>query len=189
MLEIEQKYVHPDLGQLENDLRRLGATPGEVHQETDHYLNAPDRDFARTDEAFRLRRVGPLNFLTYKGPKQSGPLKKRIELEIPLPDGPEAAAQFLQLFAYLHYRPTFVVSKLRRYFHWTVDGFPVTICLDQVEDLGTYAEVEILVPPEQEQAAERVIQHAARDLGLTQVEPKSYLQLRLEKFVVPPSRS
>ena len=181
MLEIEQKYVHPDLAQLENDLRRLGATPGEVHQETDHYLNAPDRDFARTDEAFRLRRIGPRNYLTYKGPKQGGPVKKRTELEIPLLDGPEAATQFLQLLHYLHYRPTLVVRKQRRYFHWTIDGFPLTICLDEVEDLGTFAEVEILAPPEREQDAELVIQKAARDLGLTDVEPKSYLQLRLEQ--------
>ena len=65
---------------------------GEALREADHYFNAPDRDFARTDEAFRLRRIGAANFVTYKGPKRDAQRKMRTEIEVPLPDGDEAAA-------------------------------------------------------------------------------------------------
>src|SRR5262245_43521447 len=91
MLEIEQKFAHADFAAIERRLAEWEARPGEAHTEADHYFNAPDRDFAHTDEAFRLRRIGEANFLTYKGPKHGGPVKVRTELEIPLRDGTTAA--------------------------------------------------------------------------------------------------
>src|SRR5580692_4456336 len=114
MLEIEQKFAHADFAQLERLLAEWGAAPGDAHDEADHYFNAPDRDFARTDEAFRLRRVGQANFLTYKGPKQASAVKKRVELEVPLSTGDEAAEQFIRLLVHLGYRPVAVVRKHRR---------------------------------------------------------------------------
>ena len=93
MLEIEQKYANIDPVDLRSRLRRLGAGPEVVHTEEDHYFNAADRDFARTGEAFRLRRIGSKNYFTYKGAKQPGTLKVRLESEIALPDGDEAATQ------------------------------------------------------------------------------------------------
>src|SRR4051794_3395801 len=67
MLEIEQKYARADFPALERRLAELGVRPGEEVVEADQYFNGPDRDFARTGEAFRLRRVGKDNFLTYRG--------------------------------------------------------------------------------------------------------------------------
>ena len=60
------------------------VTAFEEHVEADHYHNAPDRDFAHTGEAFRLRRVGPASCLTYKGPRQDSAVKVRPEIEVPL---------------------------------------------------------------------------------------------------------
>src|SRR5437764_14503600 len=97
MLEIEQKYADADFPHLERRLTEWGAPPGEAHEEADHYFNAPDRDFARTDEAFRLRRVGSSNYLTYKGPKQPAEVKVRTELEVELRPGDEAAADLTRL--------------------------------------------------------------------------------------------
>ena len=57
MLEIEQKFARADFALLERRLKEWGASLGEIHEEADHYFNAPDRDFAQTDEAFRLRRI------------------------------------------------------------------------------------------------------------------------------------
>src|SRR5205085_12385196 len=114
MLEIEQKFARADFAAVERRLAERGAGPAEEHNEADHYFNAPDRDFARTDEAFRLRRVGRANFLTYKGPKRDPNVKIRTELEVPLPDGDQAAAQFTQLLTHLGYRPVAVVRKRRR---------------------------------------------------------------------------
>jgi adenylate cyclase class 2 len=179
MLEIEQKFAHADFAAIEKRLAEWQARRGEEHIEADHYFNAPDRDFARTDEAFRLRRIGAANFLTYKGPKHAGPVKVRTELEIPLRDGDEAAEQFMQLLCHLGYRPVAVVRKHRRTYHLQRGGFGLIVCLDEVEQLGRFAEVEIVCPEEQKDAAQAVLADTAAALGLTELERRSYLNLLL----------
>ncbi len=179
MLEIEQKFADADFAAIEKRLSEWNARRGEEHTEADHYFNAPDRDFARTDEAFRLRRVGSANFLTYKGPKQPGAVKVRTELEVPLRDGEEAAEQFMQLLAHLGYRVVAVVRKQRRTYHLERGGFALTVCLDEVEQLGRFAEVEIVAPDEQVDAARSVLADTAAALGLTNLERRSYLNLLL----------
>jgi adenylate cyclase class 2 len=179
MLEIEQKFAHADFSALERRLQARGARVGVDHIETDHYLNAPDRDFARTDEAFRLRQIGSTNWLTYKGPKQASPVKVRLELEVPLPDGDQAAADHLRLLTLLGYRPTAVVRKRRRHYHLEQEGFDLTVCLDEVDGLGRFAEVEVLAEEEQADRAAAVVKALALDLGLTELEPRAYLRLVL----------
>ncbi len=179
MLEIEQKFADADFAAIEKRLSEWQARRGEEHAEADHYFNAPDRDFARTDEAFRLRRVGSRNLLTYKGPKHPGAVKVRTELEIRLCDGDEAAEQFMQLLAHLGYRAVAVVHKQRRTYHLERGGFAFVVCLDEVEKLGRFAEVEIVAPEEQVEAARSVLADTAAALGLTNLERRSYLNLLL----------
>ena len=181
MLEIEQKFAHADFAALERRLADWGVNGSGEHIEADHYFNAPDRDFAKTGEAFRLRRIGATNFLTFKGPKQAAAVKIRTELEIPLRDGDEAAAQMTQLLQHLGYRPVAVVTKRRREYPLQRGDFHLTICLDEVEGLGRFAEVEILAPQEQSDAAREVLQEVAAQLGLTVVEPRSYLTMILQQ--------
>jgi adenylate cyclase class 2 len=181
MLEIEQKFANADFSAIERRLAGWGAAALEEHVEADHYFNAPDRDFAKTDEAFRLRRIGQQNFLTYKGPKQTAAVKIRTELEVSLPDGAEAAAQFTQLLLYLGYRSVAVVTKRRRMAHLERGGFQLAVCLDEVEGLGHFAEVEILAPDELTEPARQVLQEIAAQLGLTEVERRSYLAMILQR--------
>src|SRR5262249_52243957 len=141
--------------------------------------NAPDRDFAKTNEAFRLRRVGPANFLTYKGPKRAGPVKIRTELEVGLRDGDSCAEEITRLLVHLGYRPVALVQKKRSHYHLQRNGFDITVCLDQVEELGRFAEVEILAPEAQEDEARDVLEETARSLQLSELEPRSYLGLLL----------
>jgi adenylate cyclase class 2 len=59
--EVEVKYRGVDHDQLVRQLAELGAEPqGRVDQE-DSYMNHPARDFAVTNEAFRIRRIGDDN--------------------------------------------------------------------------------------------------------------------------------
>ena len=99
-LEIEQKYRVGSHEPIADQLRALGAEPGERIDQEDTYLQHPSRDFKQTNEAFRIRRVGTRNFVTYKGPKHPGPTKTREELEIPFEDGEPSAERMLQLFAH-----------------------------------------------------------------------------------------
>jgi adenylate cyclase class 2 len=179
MLEIEQKFAGADFADLEQRLARLGAEPGELREESDQYLNAPDRDFAATGEAFRLRRVGTAAVMTYKGPKRPGDVKARAEIEVPLADGVGPADGCLALLQHLGYRPVAVVRKHRRLFHLERGGFAVHVCLDEVDELGRFAEVEVLAPEAQLDAARATVSELAAALGLSRPERKSYLSLLL----------
>lgn len=179
MLEIEQKYARADFAAIERRLTEWGARLAEEHEEADHYFNAPDRDFAQTDEAFRLRRIGAANYLTYKGPKQKAMVKVRTELEVPLVSGDEMAGQYVRLLQHLGYRPTAVVRKRRRTYQLRRDGLDVAVCLDEVDGLGRFAEVEVVAPDDKSATVHQTVERLAGELGLTEVERRSYLGMTL----------
>jgi adenylate cyclase, class 2 len=182
MLEIEMKFPVPDFQAIEQRLRSWGASPESPLQEADHYFKAPDRDFAKTDEALRVRRIGTKNRVTYKGPRQPGPAKTRTEIEVGLADGAAAAEDFCRLLVCLGYRPTAVVRKQRIIYRLQRGGFDLEICLDQVEKLGRFVEVEIVAPEEKLAAAQQVLQSVAGELGLANSERRSYLEMLLESL-------
>jgi adenylate cyclase class 2 len=179
VLEVEIKFTDTDHAALAQRLAGWGAREAPPLDEADHYFNAPDRDFARTDEAFRLRRIGTASFITYKGPKRDAATKTRTEVEVPLAEGPKAAEDFLRLVVHLGYHPVAVVRKRRRIFRLERGGFPVEVCLDEVEGLGPFAELEIQAPEEQLPAARAALLELAAELGLTASERRSYLELLL----------
>jgi adenylate cyclase class 2 len=179
MVEVEQKFRDADFATLERLLTDRGARAGAARQESDHYFNAPDRDFARTDEALRIRRIGPANFVTYKGPKRDLQTKTRTEVEVPLAEGDQAAADFGQLLTNLGYRPVAVVKKERRKLQLEGEGFAIEVSLDRVAGLGDFAELEIVATEAQVGAARAVLLRVAAELGLTAVERRSYLELLL----------
>jgi adenylate cyclase class 2 len=179
MLEIEQKYAGADFQRIERRLAELGITAHEDEEEADHYFNAPDRDFKQTDEAFRLRRIGAKNFLTYKGPKHKAAMKTRTELEVPLTDGDHAAEQFIQLLQHLGYRFVAVVRKRRRTYRFERDGFSIAVCLDDVAELGRFAEIEIVAEETQTAAAHEVLTRLGNELELSNVERRSYLGMQV----------
>ncbi|HMC65587.1 MAG TPA: class IV adenylate cyclase [Gemmataceae bacterium] len=181
MLEVEMKFPVVDFAPLEGKLREWGAHAVGMRQEADHYFNAPDRDFARTDEALRLRRIGPANYVTYKGPKRDLQTKTRTEIEVPLADGDGAAEDFQRLLTHLGYRPVAVVRKSRRRFHLQRDGFPLEVSLDEVEQVGRFVELEIIAEERDLQPARSVLLRTAAELGLSSSERRSYLELLLEK--------
>lgn len=179
MLEVETKFPTADFAPLQARLADWGAAGPVERQEADHYFNAPDRDFARTDEALRLRRIGAANFVTYKGPKCDAQTKTRTEIEVPLAQGAEPAEQFVQLLRHLGYRPVAVVRKSRRLYRLERHGFALEVCLDDVEGLGRFAELEIQAPEAQLDPARAVLVQTAADLGLSRAERRSYLEMLL----------
>ncbi len=181
MLEVEVKYPVTDFGPLERRLREWGARPAAPINEADYYFNAPDRDFAQTDEALRLRRIGTANRVTYKGPRRDPRTKTRTEIEVPLGDGDQVATDFAQLLAQLGYRAVTGVTKRRQIYALDRDGFALEVCLDEVAELGLFAELEIQAPEARLDAAREVLLRLAGELGLTRMERRSYLELLLEK--------
>jgi adenylate cyclase class 2 len=181
MLEIEMKFRVTDFAAVEQTLQAWNAAPQPALEEADHYFNAPDRDFGQTDEAFRLRSIGMENRITYKGPKQGGPTKTRTEIEIGVEPGAEAANNFCKMVQHLGYRPTAVVKKRRTIYAFERAGFSLQACLDEIETLGRFIEIEIVAEAAQKERAQEVLLGTVRDLGLPASEPRSYLEMVLAK--------
>jgi adenylate cyclase class 2 len=179
MLEIEVKYPVADWDSVERKIREWKAEVDDAHEEADRYFNAPDRDFAKTDEAVRIRQIGHANLVTYKGPKTDAQTKTRTEIEVPLAMGEHIAEEFGRLLIHLGYRPVAIVRKRRVPCHLRRDGFDVEVCLDNVESVGKFVELEILAPSESLAAAKAVLLKMADELGLQTQERRSYLELLL----------
>ncbi len=179
MLEIEIKFRVADFEEVRSRLDSWKARSDAPIHEADHYFNAPDRDFARTDEALRVRRIGQQNRVTYKGPRQAGPAKTRTEIEVGLAEGEHVADDFGRLLVHLGYRPVAVVRKERIVYHLERDSFTLEVCLDTVAGVGCFAEVEIIAEADRKEEATKVLQRVAAELGLTDSERRSYLEMLL----------
>jgi adenylate cyclase class 2 len=84
-------------------------------------------------------------------------------------------------FERLGFRAVAVVRKRRSEYHLEHEGRSMTVALDQAEGLGAFAEVETLVETNSDLAeAQRAVLELAEQLGLVEVEPRSYLRMVLE---------
>jgi adenylate cyclase, class 2 len=181
MLEVELKYPVANLAEVERKLRSLGAQVEDSPFEIDLYFAHPARDFAKTDEAVRIRRKGFACFLTYKGPKIDQTTKTRREIELPLPGGEAAAAQWTELLEVLGFAPVAEVRKSRRKakVHW--QDRRIEVSLDNVERLGTFVELELVVDDSELEPAKACIASLAAALQLSVSERRSYLELLFER--------
>jgi len=170
MLEVELK-ARADTEKIKETLLLKGAQFIASESEEDLYFHHPARDFRITDEALRIRSQGNKFFFTYKGPKQPGPAKTREELELEIPSV-ERGRQFLEK---LGFRPVAMVRKKRDVYRLG----EITVCLDQVENLGQFVELE-LVCQKREEAEKKLLELAAA-IGLKDFIRASYLELLLNK--------
>ena len=162
--EVEVKYRAVNHDHLGERLVQLGAAAGGVADQEDIYLNHPARDFAQTNEAFRIRRLGQENRLTYKGPRRAGPTKTREEIEVPVAAGLRPFHELLKLLEILGFRPVATIRKRRESFHLRFHEHELEIALDTAEGLGSFAEIEALVGGEADlpAAQQAVLALAAR---------------------------
>lgn len=180
-IEVEQKFPVADLAQIAARLTALGSPPGEPRWEEDCYYRHPARDFARTDEALRIRRVGSARRITYKGPKLDATTKTRLEIELPLATEPQGAGTWEGLLDALGFTPVAVVRKRRRKAHVPVGDVRIEVSLDEVEELGTFVELELVTAAGRIEWAKALLAEVAGRLGLAGSERRSYLELLLER--------
>ena len=178
VFEVEQKFRVVSHESVIALLEQWGASLGEAVTQVDCYYAHPQRDFSQTDEAFRIRAVGPLNYLTYKGPKLDQTTKTRVEHEVRLADGPDALASCGEILRSLGFTPASIVRKQRRTCELTRAGLAVEVALDDVRKLGPFVELEIAANDESEmETAKQALATLAADLNLSEVERRSYLEL------------
>ncbi|NQT15728.1 MAG: class IV adenylate cyclase [Planctomycetes bacterium] len=178
--EIEQKFPVADLVALEEQLTALGATFAEPRSQIDHYYAHPARDFATTDEALRTRRTDQSNYITYKGPKVDKTTKTRHEIELPFSPREADLAAMEGLLEALGFTPVGEVCKSRRNATVPWQGCQIEVALDDVVDLGTFIELELVGEEQDIESAKASIASLAQELGLSGSQRKSYLELLLE---------
>lgn len=187
MYEVEQKFRVDDPAALEAKLVALAARFREPVEQVDRYFAHPGRDFAKTDEALRLRRVGDEVAITWKGPRIDSASKTRRELELPLaavqplPGGPRGGQATLdrwtELLEALGFRRVREVAKRRRTARVPWQGTEIEAALDRVAGLGDYLELELQAAAGEVPLASACVESLARALGCGEQERRSYLEL------------
>ena len=177
-LEVEQKFRVDSHAAVADSLARLGAGVGEPGVEVDTYFAHPSRDFAATDEALRLRSRGAEHIVTYKGPKLDLQTKTRREIEASLADD-ASAAKMREVLLALGFRPVADVRKTRRAAEVRMREAAIEVTLDEVDGVGTFVELEIQADERDADQAKAAIAELAAELGLVDIERRSYLELLL----------
>ena len=179
--EVEQKFPVGGFGHVESKLSASGVEVSSPQTEIDTYYAHPSRDFAQTDEALRIRQIGSATWITYKGPKVDSTTKTRREIELPLSADPELVNDWAGLLEALGFAPVMEVRKIRRKAAVPWQNRKVLATLDDVKNVGTFVELELIADQSELQAARDCIASLAEALGLRQSERRSYLELLLER--------
>lgn len=169
--EVELKALCPDVGEMLSALSSAGAVPAGSEKQADFYFNHPSRDFMVTDEALRIRVVNGRTVLTYKGPRLRASAKTRAELEVPAGD----FDTMKKILEHLGFILTMEIRKVRELYRYS----GITVCIDRVEGLDTYIELEIKTA-DRAQAEHDLTEFASR-MGLHDFEKRSYLEMLLDK--------
>lgn len=179
--EVELKFPLADKDRFLVALMELGAEPGSEMSQCDRYFAHPARDFAQTNEAFRIRQSGEHTRLTYKGPLLDAATKTRREVELSLADGKKTAEDMTVMLNLLGFSEVRAVKKLRTPYHLSWQGREMEVTLDDVEGLGKYLEIETLAEESDRIAAQEAILSLAKHWKLENPERRSYLTLLLDK--------
>ncbi|MBM1154650.1 class IV adenylate cyclase [archaeon] len=159
MYELELKWRVGTFDKVRLALQQLNGVCVRVEVERDLFFNHPSRNFFSTGEVLRLRRTNRGVTLTYKGSERSDSIKAREEYEIRVDDFDTA----LKLLEKLGFSRALTLEKRREV--WSVRG--MTVCLDQVEELGRFIEIEGFAKSLSEfKQVELKIRKLASELGL-----------------------
>ena len=175
MIEVEVKAKITSFKEIEERLEKLGAEKSKSEFQQDIYFQSPIVDFAKTDEALRIRTTDNGTFITYKGPKLNEKAKTRKEVEMTI----ESAEKARDIFEEIGFTPARTVKKSRQYY--TYENFEIS--LDDVEGLPPYMEIEITLEDTESygEAQDKIFELFER-LGITDgFERTSYMEL-LEKL-------
>jgi adenylyl cyclase CyaB, putative len=177
-LEVEIKFRATDRTAVAEKLASLGATTIGQEHHCDCYFAPPHRDFAKTDEALRIRRTDALGWITYKGPKLDATTKTRREIEAPI--DPEAADRLAEILNALSFKAVREVRKTRLISSLAYQGFPVSAAIDEVQGLdGVFVELEIHAEDDELDDARRAVLALGEEMGLHDAERRSYLEMIL----------
>ncbi len=178
MIEVEIKAKINSVEDYQKKLIDKGFAFKDCVLEKDIYLDNDNADIRTKDTALRVRTVTYPNndetfsYITFKGIRSDDVSMTRPEFET----GVDSAEIALSIFKSLGYFPVhpFVNKKRNTY----VNG-NITACIDEVENLGTYLELEILSEESEKEASLSRLWAILSDIGLSKstVITTSYLSM------------
>jgi adenylate cyclase class 2 len=171
MIEVEVKARITSFEEIEEKLKTIGAEKSKTEFQKDIYFKSPIVDFAKTDEALRIRTTNRGTFITYKGPKLNEKAKTRKEVEMSI----ESSKKAKDILEEIGFTPARTVRKNRQYY--TYESFEIS--LDDVEGLPPYMEIEVALPDSADytKAQKRIFDLFAK-LDITEgFERTSYMEL------------
>ena len=139
-IEIEVKVRAPSLAMVRKSLNAARAKRIGSRVELNAFFDTSDRAMKVRGEGLRLRTMRDVkgkaskSVITFKGPRQSGEVSRREEIEFEISDFDDAAA----LLSKLGYERRLGFEKRRE--TWSLDGCLVE--LDELPYLGTFVEIE-----------------------------------------------
>jgi len=154
-------------------IKRLGSRTKEVFEKDTYYAH-PCRDFAKTDEALRVRESEGHLTLTYKGPKMDSTTKTRPE------ENMVVFREIYPILASLGFREVRKVEKKRELY--TIKD--ALASFDSVKGLGEFVELEICAKKRSEiPKAKKKLFAVFSEIGFEKKDSitSSYLELLLEK--------
>ena len=185
MIEVEVKIPVENIDTIKERLLKTGFLYQTTVKETDTYFTSDHYDMRKHDKALRIRKTENLDTgeikaqLNCKGPKLDNisMTRKETEMEIREPEKMEEILKELEFY------PTSCrVKKTRSYYSME----NMTAAADQVENLGSFLELEILVEKQadREKGLER-IEAAMKQIGCngSEMVRTSYLSM-LEKISI-----
>lgn len=175
MLEVEVKAHVSDFRHIKKRLAEIGAKEYKFEHQEDAYFNAPHKDFAKTDEALRIREIpqkeGSDIILTYKGAKLDNKSKTRQEIEVKIDDKEKTAA----ILQNLGFKAVQTIKKDRIIYLFQ----DYIITLDKVYDVGNFVEIE--KESREGEDYQEILDHIfkiSQDIGIKNgFERRSYLEL------------
>lgn len=185
MIEVEVKLAVPSLECLEEELVKMGFCYLETIEQEDRYYDSEDCLIRSSGQALRLRKVAKLScddrissentVITFKGKKLDLVSMTRKELETDVADF-SIMDQILNELGFFAVQP--IVKKMRKEFELS-EVYEMHACLDQVEGLGAYLELEIMTEEDKREDALFCIEKILKHLGFSvkDTTTNSYLSL------------
>ena len=176
-IELKAQYDSSKRPELEQHLKKQGFQEIRSFTQQDENFNHPERDFQKTDEALRIRREQRNDgtshcCITYKGANDSLIGQSRRELETRVED----EHKMRQILLALGFRSAAEVKKRRKEYKKE----DLTVCLDELDGLGNYIELEVVLPEtESKSATENRLREFLSELSFIRpvIETLTYLEL------------
>lgn len=158
MREIELKFKVEDLDKFIKKIEELGCLVGNtiIQNDTIYVANLNNVESTEGSIWLRVRELNDKIELNYK--KQSKKKSESQEIEFEVSDY-EKANEFLKA---LGYKEWVRVNKKRRYAKYQ----DINICIDEVERLGSFVELEYLIAEENNHDYEAELLNIAKELGI-----------------------